>query len=143
MAAYGPNAGNVPFTGFSPTLGTDAILPQTSGNVQFSGLQQTDDRLSKLLRARGNRVARRLMLTLFGVAPGSTATESFKRVTATQALNDPMALGGVVPIETVNAINRATTAGDVLNLQQSISRSTNLTYPVDPSGTTGGGKTGY
>lgn len=142
--AYGPNAGGVPFTGFSPTLGTaDAVLPVGSGNVQLNGLSQADDRVSKLFRQRGNRVARRLMLSLFGVAPGVVATELMTRTAAKQLMNDASSGGGIVQVETVAQINRATTATDVSNLQQSISRTATLTMPVEPSGTTGGGKTGY
>ena len=80
MATYGPNAGFVPFTGFSPTLGPDAVVPVTSGNVQFNGMSQSDDALSSRLRDRGNRPLRRLLLTLLGVVPGSTATENMVRI---------------------------------------------------------------
>lgn len=143
MAAYGPNAGFVPFTGFSPTLGGDAVVPVTSGNVQFNGITQVDDALSKLLFDRGNRAVRRLLLTLLGAATGGTATETYKRVTATQAFGDPNALGGLVPIETVTQINRATTALDLSNSIAAISRSPVTTFPADVSGNgSGNGKGG-
>lgn len=143
MATYGPNAGFVPFTGFSPTLGVDAITPATSGNAQFNGITQVDDSLSKLLFDRGNRAVRRLFLALIGAASGGTATENYTRVQATQALNSITTNGGLVPIETVSQINRATTAGDVTNLVAAISRSPVTTFPADVSGNgSGNGKGG-
>ena len=143
MAAYGPNAGFVPFTGFSPTLGNDAIVPTTAGNVQFNGLTQNDDELSKILFDRGNRPVRRLLLTLLGAAVGGTATENYTRVQANQGISQQFALGGLVTIETVQQINRATTANDLTNAVAAISRSPTVAYVADVSGTSGGGKLGY
>lgn len=143
MSTYGPNAGFVPFTGFSPTLGTDAIVPQTSGNVQFNGITQVDDKLSKLLFQRGNRAVRRLLLTLLGAATGATATENQSRVVATSGLDAPFSLGGLVPVETVAQINRATTAGDLTNVTAAFSRTPVVTFVADVSGNGGGGHGGY
>ena len=143
MATYGPNAGFVPFTGFSPTLGTDAITPVLSGNVQFNGITQSDDVISTFLFKRGNRAVRKLLLTVLGVVPGSTATENFTRVTANSALTTPFANGGVVPIETVAQVNRVTTAADVTNLTAMVSRTVVVSFPADVSGNGGGGRLGY
>lgn len=143
MALYGPNNGFVPFTGFSPTLGADAIAPSTVGNVQFDGVTQNDDQLSYLLFRRANRAARRLMLTLFGAAAGATATEAYSRVAATQALGSVTTNGGLVPIEVVQQINRATTAADITNVTAMLSRSPVVAFPAELSGTSGGGKLGY
>lgn len=143
MAAYGPNGGFVPFTGFSPTLGSDAIVPATSGNVQFNGMTQGDDELSKVLFDRGNRPMRRLLLTLLGAATGATATENQTRVQAASGLTQQFSLGGLVPIETVAQINRATTAADLTNVVAAITRSPAVAYAADVSGNSGGGKLGY
>lgn len=135
MATYGPNAGFVPFTGFSPTLGAgDAVVPVTAGSAQFNGITQVDDSLSKLLFDRGNRAVRRLFLTLLGAATGATATENYVRVQAVQALNSITTQGGLVPIETISQINRATTATDLTNTVAAISRSPVTTFPKDVSG---------
>lgn len=134
MALYGPNAGLVPFTGFSPTLGTDAIVPVTSGNVQFDGMTQDDDALSKQLFQRANRGVRRLFLALIGAASGGNATETYTRVLGIQAFNSATQIGGLVPMEVVTQINRNTTAGDIANLKAVISRSPVTTFPVDVSG---------
>lgn len=144
MALYGPNTGYVPFTGFSPTLGpVDAIAPVTSGNVQFDGITQSDDAISKLLTIRGNRPVRRLLLTLLGAASGATATETYSRVAATQVFSAPFSQGGLIALETVTPINRATAAADITNLTAMISRGPPITLTADVSGNGGGGKGGY
>jgi hypothetical protein len=143
MATYGPNNGFVPFTGFSPTLGGDAIVPVTSGSVQFNGMSQNDDGLSKILFDRGNRPIRRLLLTLLGSVVGSNATETYPRVQANQLMNQPLQGGGLVTIETATQINRNTTAADLSNVVNALSRSPITTFPTELSGTSGGGKLGY
>lgn len=142
MATYGPNGGLVPFTGFSPTLGADAISPVTAGNVQFDGMSQGDDTISKVLFDRGNRPLRRLLLTLLGAATGATATENQTRVQANPAALTQFQGGGLVPIETVAQLNRATTATDLTNVIAAISRTPAVTYAVDVSGNGGGGDLG-
>jgi hypothetical protein len=142
MATYGPNGGLVPFTGFSPTLGTDAIVPTTAGNVQFNGMSQGDDTLSKVLFDRGNRPLRRLLLTLLNNVVGTTATETQTRVQAQPSTFAPTDNGGLVPIETVNQLNRATTSADLTNVVAAISRTPAVTYAVDVSGNGGGGDLG-
>lgn len=147
MALYGPNtpAGYVPFTGYSPTLGpNDATNAVTSGQVFFQGMTQEDNRISQSLRRAPNRVFRRLILTLLGVVAGSTATETRTRVTAQVAYNDPSLMGGLVPIETVNLINRATTSTDTANITAMLNRvSAPASYAVDVSGNGGGGRLGF
>lgn len=134
MAVYGPNGGNVPFTGFSPTLGVDAITPVVAGNVQFNGMTQRDNDLSSLLFKRANRVTRRLLQALIGAASGGTATETYTRVQAVQALNSITTQGGLIPMEVVTQINRATTATDITNVTDAITRSPITTFPADVSG---------
>jgi hypothetical protein len=145
MPTYGPNTGFVPFTGFSPTLGTvDAISPVTSGSAQFNGMGQEDNRLSRALFQGPNRVLRRLFLTLLGTAAGSTATENRSRVQAAQSTFAPTDNGGLIPIETVAVINRVTTAADITNLTAAFTRSyVPSSYVADASGNAGGGKLGY
>lgn len=144
MALYGPNSGVVPFTGFSPTLGvTDAVVPVTSGQVQFDGMTQNDDWFSAQLFRRANGAVRRLLATLVGAAAGGTATENYSRVQATQALNSITTNGGLVPIEVVAQINRATTAGDVTSIKAMFARTPVVAFVADVSGNgSGNGKGG-
>jgi hypothetical protein len=145
MSTYGPYtpAGFVPFTGFSPTLGIgDAVSPVTSGVVQFNGLTQDDARINRLLYE--NRVNRRIIATLLGVAPGSTATETKARVQAQQSTFSPNDNGGAVPIEQFSLINRVTTAADLTAIAAGLNRSfAPPTYYADVSGNGGGGHLGY
>lgn len=146
MSTYGPNtpAGFIPFTGFTPTLGTvDAILPVTTGAAQFNGMNQEDNRLSRSLYQGNNRVLRRLLVTLIGAAAGPTATENRTRVQAVQSTFSPTDNGGLIPIETIALINRATTATDVTNATAALTRSYVPAYVADASGNAGGGKLGF
>lgn len=139
MATYGLNpAGGVPFTGYTNGLGSGgATEPTTNGLVYFNGFTQGDERIAKMLRNGGmSLVLRRLLQTLTGVAPGATATQTKKQIQWQQG-----SPGGVIPVETVTLINRATTAADVTALQALFVRSpTPASYPVDLSGNGGGGK---
>lgn len=145
MATYGPNSGKVPFTGFTPTLGeSDAITPAVSGSAQFNGLTQNDGKLAALLRRNANRKWMRNLLTLIGATAGSTATENRAQVKGIAAAGDPETGGGLVDIETVALINRATTAADVTNLKAVFNRTPAPTsYPADVAGVGGGGKVGF
>lgn len=143
MALYGQTAGFVPFTGFTPTLDGDAITPAVSGSVQFDGNTQNDAAFSRLMRKRANGAIKRLLIALTGAASGGTATETYPRVTAVSGLTSPTALGGVVPIETLTQIGRATTATDVANLKAMFARTSSITFVADVSGNGGGGRGGF
>ena len=143
MAVYGPNAGFVPFTGFTPTLGVDAVSPSTVGNVQFNGLTQQDGTIARLLFTNNNRIIRRLMNVLLGAAPGTTATENRARVTAATPFVAQFQGGGVVPIETLSLINRASTVADDTAITALINRTPVPTYVPDVSGIGGGGNLGF
>jgi hypothetical protein len=59
-------------------------------------------------------------------------------------MNDPLDYGGLQPIETLNLINRASTAADITNLKAMINRSiVPASYAADASGNGGGGHAGY
>lgn len=138
MTEYGPNSGVVPFTGWTPTLGTDqTTLPVASGSVAFNGMTQADGRLSSIMRRRGNRALRELYLTLLAGASGDAAAESYSRVkqrSATDALNPQMG-GGLVTLETVTQIGRNTASADVTNTVAAMSRNFKpSSYVADLSG---------
>lgn len=145
MAQYGPNSGVVPFTGFTPTLGiASAIIPSANGGqVSFNGMTQQDGHIASELFSGNNRVTRRLLNALIGAASGSNATETRARTTAVQAMNDATTYGGLVAVETINLINRNTTAADITNLKAMINRAPVPTYIADASGNGGGSKLGY
>lgn len=140
MATYGLEAtpGQVPFTGYSNTLGNNAANQGvTTGYVQFNGVQQGDDRLAKMFRnGQMTGAVTQLLYTLLGASAGSNATKTYSRVQGQTG-----APGGLQTIETVTLVNRNTTAADLTAFQALLRRSTGpATYPVDLSGNGGGGK---
>ena len=145
MAEYGPNSGNVPFSGYTNTLSTDPALPwDTTGNVKFNGMTQADSKLSRHFRTRGNRVLRELFLTLLAGSTGSAASEVYSRIEAKVARTNPNCGGGLIDVESVTQIGRNAAAADVTNTVAAMSRVTKpSTYPTDASGNGGGGKAGH
>lgn len=144
MATYGieqPTPGQVQFTGYTNTLGSGAANQgATAGYVMFNGTQQGDDRLAKMFRNGAMTSAvTQLMYTLLGVAPGATATKNKVRVQG-----QPGSPGGLQVIETVQLVNRPTTANDLAAFQALLTRLTGPpSYPPDLSGNGGGGKQQY
>ena len=141
MATYGNANGQIPFTGWSPTLATgSATAGGAAGSVQFNGLTQDDYRVATKLNNQSNRAIRQLMRTLLGAAAGTTATAPYTRVRAVSALSDPLMLGGLVSIESTNYVNRATTTADRDALIAMLDRLNGpSSYPVDLSGNGGSG----
>ena len=139
MATYGlGTAGHVPFTGYTNSLGVGAAnADATSGYVAMNGIQQGDDRIVKMLRNGGGTIAStRILYTLLGAAVGALAIQTKKQIKWEQG-----SPGGLIPIETINMVNRNTNASDLLAWQSLISRVVQpSTYPADLSGNGGGGK---
>jgi len=139
MATYGLGTnGFVQFTGYTNTLGAGAANgAATTGYVQFNGIQQGDDRIVKMLRNGGGTIAStRILYTLLGQAVGANATQTKKQIKWEQG-----SPGGLIPVETINIVNRATNANDLAAWQSLISRVVQpSTYPPDLSGNGGGGK---
>ena len=140
MATYGLGGtpGYLAFTGYSNTLGTgNAANGVTSGQIQVNGIQQGDDRIVKMLRNGGGTIAStRILYTLLGAAIGANATQTKKQIK--WEAGSP---GGLIPIETINIVNRNTNANDLLAWQTLITRVVQpSTYPPDLSGNGGGGK---
>lgn len=80
-----------------------------------------------------------VMKALDGVAPGANATWNNAQVAPRQA--DGMNMGGQVPIANQVVINRATTAADVVALNNILQPTfAPAIYPNDRSGNGGGGK---
>lgn len=139
MATYGYNpAGAVGWTGYSNTLGGGpANTGATAGTVYFNGLSQGDDRIAKMFRNGGMTLSmRRILATILGAAVGGTATQTKPQVQWQQG-----SPGGLIPIETINLINRATNANDVTAFNVLFFRNpAPASYAVDVSGNGGGGK---
>ena len=139
MATYGlGTAGHVPFTGYTNSLGVGAAnADATSGYVAMNGIQQGDDRIVKMLRNGGGTIAStRILYTLLGAAVGALAIQTKKQIKWEQG-----SPGGLIPIETINMVNRNTNASDLVAWQSLISRVVQpSTYPADLSGNGGGGK---
>jgi hypothetical protein len=139
MATYGlGSAGHVPFTGYTNTHGVGAAnADATSGYVWFNGIQQGDDRIVKMLRNGGGTIAAtRILYALLGAAPGALAAQTKKQIKWESG-----SPGGLIPIETINIVNRNTNAADLVAYQALISRVVQPSvYPPDLSGNGGGGK---
>jgi hypothetical protein len=79
------------------------------------------------------------MRVLMGAVPGPTAQEFRYRVQWT-----PGSLVGLMPIESVAYVNRATTANDDTQITALLDRATRpAVYAADLSGNGGGGKLHY
>jgi hypothetical protein len=139
MATYGiGTAGHVPWTGYSNTLGVGAAnADATTGYVAMNGVQQGDDRIAKMLRNGGMTMGvTQLLYALLGAAVGGAALRQKKQVKWDQG-----SPGGLVPIETINVVNRNTTANDLAAFQALLTRTVSpASYPADLSGNGGGGK---
>lgn len=127
----------------TPYVSLGAQIGFTENTNEFSaGLR---DRFAKLVRQKGDRVLARLMFTLMGVVPGTTATETLSQLTSVAGLGDPTSNGGKRTIASVNVVNRATTAADQTYIRSILTQAFGPTlvsgYPTDKGGG-GGGKVG-
>jgi hypothetical protein len=142
MSVYGLGTpGQVPFTGLSNTLGNGAANQQaTSGYAQFNGIQQGDGRMAMMLRNGAMTAATtQVLLTLLGAAAGATATKTKRQVQWQQG-----SPGGLIPIEVISLVNRATTAADLTAFQALVARNVfPAVYAPDVSGNGGGGHVLY
>lgn len=93
---------------------------------QISGKSPLKRRIARLLARASMKGLREVALTLDGVAPGSAAAESHKRVVARE--NSAGELGGKRTIETVTDVDRNTTADDVTEINTDL-----LSFPLKPS----------
>jgi len=93
------------------------------------------NRIKILMQKQGFREIKELFDTLIGAASGDTAAKTFARV------KDEVGAvgGGLREIETVEVINRATTADDITLLKEfTAAVPTNTTFVADLSGNGGG-----
>jgi hypothetical protein len=142
------------YSGFWERTGNEGAYAPLSRNAQ-GWRSKLEWQIAALFDKQQMREQKELMLTLLGVAPGSTAAATYKRVQApagpsgtTPAVTGTADLGGLVPIETVSVINRATTAADVTYLTEifdgrMVVGPSSLTLVADASGNGGGGKANW
>ena len=101
-------------------------------------------RASIAMSRSGFRAVRRLILTLNGVAPGATATDTYAQAGTNQQGPTAVGPGGVRNIDTITTVNRVTAAGDVTTITNRIIDGLFVqapsSYPTDASGNGGGGK---
>lgn len=107
---------DIPFTGFSPTLGTNSNAPDVGGSVSFNGINQADDAIGKIMRKRGSRALKALMVALTGATTGGTAAATYPRVLEEESTFSHTQFGGLRTIATTTVINRATVEADVTNI---------------------------
>lgn len=130
-------------TGFSGFWQYHAPAGQ-AGQYNFRFYRSSEEYRSAVqMGKRGFRKYRAQMRALNGVAPGASAVDTFKRVTAQQAMNDPQSNGGLRTIGTVTNTT-TTTAAMVTSINSRMFDQTfnTQTYPRELSGNGGGGKVG-
>ncbi len=123
--------------------------------VEFSGLFDTiqptghtlletdplEKRVSKLFRKGGLRELKELMITLTGIVDGSTALAQFSRIAPDNTVGAAPGAGGQRTIDTITAVNRATTSADEVRIIAMLEEIfVPASYPADPSGNGGGGQ---
>lgn len=133
--------------GFDPTFAIASAGAEVNYNaVPRYGRGNTEMTLARLFASAGFRGVRRAMRVLNGAAPGSAATETFSRVAAQVPFN-PQTAGGLRTLETVTANSGNTTAAqrDYINnvILDARFGSNPANYPVDLSGSGGGGKVNF
>ncbi len=132
---------------------TGDMLPYAmTTNAAGGGRSRLEYRIAALLSREELRDLRAVMLALTGAVAGGTATATFKRVSnppgpsaATPAVSQIGDFGGNITIDTITAINRATTAADetyVEDLLDDDLLARSLTPALYPTvvGSGGGGK---
>lgn len=93
---------------------TDGVKPVTGGYSLLVNEDSNNTGITRLMRQPGMRKAKALLAALIGAAAGGTATGTTARVEGITSVNG---LGGKRNVETVTAVNRATTAADVTALK--------------------------
>jgi hypothetical protein len=130
-------------TGFSGFWQYHAPAGQT-GPYNFRFYRSSEEYRSAVqMGKRGFRKYRAQMRGLNGVVPGSTTTDSFKRVAPVVAYNDAQSNGGARPIQTVsNATTTTAAMVTAINTRMFDQTFNNQAYPRELSGNGGGGKVG-
>ena len=126
---------------FAPTSGRAGNGAEADYNaVPRYARDSNERRIAQAMSRAGFRGMRRVIRTLNGAAPGTTATDTYARVLGSNAFEPP---SGARPIETVTTVNAATTAAQQTAIQtrliDQLFVSSPTSYPTDLGGG-GGGK---
>lgn len=90
-------------------------------------------RIAKIMKQQGMRDARGALAALIGAAAGGTATNTYKQISHPTIPTAVTAFAGNRGVETITAINRATTAADITELKKWFADallSAGITYPT-------------
>ena len=116
----------------------DTIFPSGHTLLETEPLEK---RVSKVFRHEGLRELKELMITLTGIVDGSTALSQFSRIAPDNTVGAAPGGGGQRTIDTIDAVNRATTPADEVRIIAMLEEIfVPATYPVDAGGNGGGGK---
>lgn len=113
----------------------------SNGNT-FEQNGRLKNEITKLLsKDRGTRKLMSLIRALNGVAPGATATASFRTISSDVQRGFPLVNGGKRTVDTKNDVNRVTTSADVTSINAMLDRVfAPSPYPTDRSRNGGGNK---
>lgn len=126
------------YSGFWQSVG-----PSTAPYQLRFGRSNEEYQAAVVLGKPGFRRYRAVMRALNGVAPGATATDSYRRVQAIQNMNDAQYGGGLRPTQVVvNNTVTTTPMRDAINTNIYDRISKVVVYPRDLGGNGGGGKVG-
>lgn len=138
-----------------PTVTGYSGFWQTSGGVNANNAapyamlfarSAQENRIAIKSGTRGWRALREVLKTLVESNLGSTALDTYTRVTAPNGLTDNDDLGGLRAMETVTTVNRVTAAADrTYFVNKMLDRhfiANPSSWPTDASGNGGGGKLG-
>lgn len=119
----------------SPTLGTGSYSMDQS-KARAKGAYA----IARLMNKGGMRDARGALAALIGAASGGTAANTYTRRKSPGATNTIVpgvtgfgAFGGNIGMESIDAINRATTAADITELKKWFAQAlleSGITYPT-------------
>ncbi len=123
----------VAFSGLFDTI-------QPSGHTLLE-TEPLEKRVSKVFRHEGLRELKELMITLTGIIDGSTALSQFSRIAPDNTVGAAPGGGGQRTIDTIDAVNRATTSADEVRIIAMLEEIfVPASYPADPSSNGGGGQ---
>lgn len=120
--------------GYSEFWGDD--IGKTGSYSISDGRMPRREAIKRVVNRAGFRSLTELFDSLIGAAAGGTASASHKQIKGSVSTGTPINQGGVVEIETVTDINRATTAADVTALKEMVFnvKTAPASYPANGNG---------
>lgn len=130
-------------TGFSGFWQYMAPAGQAAPYAQRFYRSSEEIRAAVQLGKRGFRKYKAQIRALNGVAPGASTVDSYKRLTAAQAMYDPQYNGGLRTVGTINnSVTTTSAMQTAINTRLFDWTGNTMSYPRDLSGNGGGGKVG-